>query len=32
MTVQCQKAYIKEMICVEPIKAPCKHCVIIEMH
>ena len=32
MTVQCQNAYIKEMICVEPIKARYKHYVIIEMH
>ena len=27
-----KKAYIKDVICVEPIKASCKHCVITEMH
>ena len=33
MTAQCQKAYIKDLICARPIKAsPVKHRVIIQTH
>ncbi len=32
MTIQCQKVYIKEIICMEPTTASCKQCVILELH